>query len=46
MTTAPNERDSEIRSWSKAAARNRPPSVAQEGWMTLPCPSGTNRKPV
>ena len=46
MTTAPNTRENETRSFSNAAARNRPPSVAQEGWMTLPCPSGTNRKPV
>ncbi len=45
MTTAPASRESEIDSLSRTTARNNPPSVAQEGWITLPCPSGTNMKP-
>ncbi len=45
MTTAPAARESDTRSLSKTAARNTPPSVAQDGWITLPWPSGTNRKP-
>ena len=46
MATAPSTRDGGIRSRKNTAASNRLPSVALEGWMTLPWPSGTNRNPV
>ena len=46
MTTAPSTREAGTRSRRNTAASSSPPSVALEGWITLPWPSGTNRKPV
>jgi len=46
ITAAPAARRAGSFSLSTSVASARPPSAAQEGWITPPWASGTNRKPA
>jgi len=46
MTRAPTARCAGSFSFSKTVASTSPPSAAQEGWITPPWASGTNRNPA